>query len=201
MGKADTSDLMMIITWVTNTSFQLHKLEWDSWTHITSNIAKKVKAPLHRAGTFAPPLSNQKNDQDAQWPPKSRKFCFCVIAAARTPCLYWATKTAVMAKQVTQRRQNYCHGGSRVAVVAEWRHSGRHIDRSMDTIGRLKEAQWWYKGGSSITQIDAQCLKQYTLLTGLLMTDSCASILRSWRHVCLPHASFERHVSDWLPRT
>ena len=28
------------------------------------------------------------------------------------------------------------HGGSRVAVVAEWRHSGRHSDRSMDVTGR-----------------------------------------------------------------
>ena len=35
-------------------------------------------------------------------------------------------------------RQNHRHGGSRVAVVAEWRHSGRHSDRSMDTTGRPK---------------------------------------------------------------
>ena len=55
-------------------------------------------------------------------------------------------------------RQNHCHGGSSVAVVAEWRHSGRHSDRSMDAIGRPKEAQWWYKEGRSIAQIDTQCL-------------------------------------------
>ena len=54
-------------------------------------------------------------------------------------------------------RQNHCHGGSSVAVVAECRHSGRHSDRSMDAIGRPKEAQWWYKEGRRVAQIDTQC--------------------------------------------
>ena len=54
-------------------------------------------------------------------------------------------------------RQNHCHGGSSVAVVTEWRHSGRHSDRSMDAIGRPKEAQWWYKEGRRVAQIDTQC--------------------------------------------
>ena len=54
-------------------------------------------------------------------------------------------------------RQNHCHGGSSVAVVAEWWHSGRHSDRSMDAIGRPKEAQWWYKEGRRVAQIDTQC--------------------------------------------
>ena len=40
-------------------------------------------APLHRPSTFVSPLSDQKNDQDAQWYPIPRKFCFCVTAAAR----------------------------------------------------------------------------------------------------------------------
>ena len=42
-------------------------------------------------------------------------------------------------------------------MVAEWRHSGRHSDRSMDAIGRPKEAQWWYKEGRRVAQIDTQC--------------------------------------------
>ena len=54
-------------------------------------------------------------------------------------------------------RQNHCHGGSSVAVVAEWRHSGRHSDRSMDATGLPKEAQWWYKEGRRVAQIDTQC--------------------------------------------
>ena len=54
-------------------------------------------------------------------------------------------------------RQNHCHGGSSVAVVAEWWHSGRHSDRSMDAIGRPKEAQWWYKEGRRVALIDTQC--------------------------------------------
>ena len=35
--------------------------------------------------------------------------------------------TTCLAKEA-EWRQNHCHGGSRVAVVAEWRHSGRHSD-------------------------------------------------------------------------
>ena len=97
-------------------------------------------------------------------------------------------------------RQNYCHGGSSVAVLAELRHSGRHSDRSMDVIVRPKEAHWWYKGGRSIAQIDTQCLQQYAFFTGRPMADLCASILRPRRCVCLPPASFERSVSDRLPR-
>ena len=35
MAKVDTSDLMMIITWVVNISFQSPVFKWDSWTHTT----------------------------------------------------------------------------------------------------------------------------------------------------------------------
>ena len=55
--------------------------------------------------------------------------------------------------QKAERRQNHRHGGWSVAVVAEWRHS----DRSMDAISRPKEAQWWYKEGRRVAQIDTQC--------------------------------------------
>ena len=99
------------------------------------------------------------------------------------------------AKEV-EWRQNHCHGGSRVAVVAEWRHSGRHSDRSMDAIGRPNEAQWWYKGGRNIAQIDTQCLQQYAFFYGATNGDPCASILRPRRCVCLPPASFERPTSS-----
>ena len=94
-------------------------------------------------------------------------------------------------------RQNHCHGGSSVAVVAEWRHSGRHSDRSMDAIGRPKEAQWWYKEGRRVAQIDTQCSHFFT---GRPMANHCASILRPRRCVCLHPASFERPVSDQPPR-
>ena len=33
MGKVDTSDLMMIITWAIDISFQSPILKWASWTH------------------------------------------------------------------------------------------------------------------------------------------------------------------------
>ena len=35
MGKVDASDLMMIITWAINISFQSPELKWVSWTHTT----------------------------------------------------------------------------------------------------------------------------------------------------------------------
>ena len=63
-----------------------------------------------------PPLSDQKNDQDAQWSPKPRKFCFCVTAAARPLCLPCTTKSAVVAQQVVLKRQS---GGRTIAKVAE----------------------------------------------------------------------------------
>ena len=35
MGKVDTSDLMIIITWAINIFFQSPELKWVSWTHTT----------------------------------------------------------------------------------------------------------------------------------------------------------------------
>ena len=163
-----------------------------------------LKPLLHRATTFVPPLSDQKIDQDAQWSPKTRELYFCVTAASRTVCVPWTTKTAVVAQQVVQRRQSggktIGHGGSRVAVVAEWRHSGRHSDRSMDAIGRPKEAQWWYKGGRSIAQIGNNVYNCTNYVTGRPMADPYESILRPQQCACLPPASFEQPVSDRPPR-
>ena len=70
----------------------------------------------------------------------------------------------------------------------------------MDAIGRPKEAQWWYKEGRSVAQIDTQCSQQYVFFTGRPMADHCASILPPWRCLCLPPSSFERPVSDRPPR-
>ena len=106
-----------------------------------------ANAPLHRAATFVPPLSDRKNYQDDQGSPWPRKFCFCVTAAARPFCVPWATKTAIHSGTTGRVRaaewmQSHRHAGSRVAVVAEWRHSGHHSVRSLDAIGRPKEAQY-----------------------------------------------------------
>ena len=38
MGKVDTSDLMMIMTWAINISFQSPELKWVSWTQTTPYI-------------------------------------------------------------------------------------------------------------------------------------------------------------------
>ena len=42
MGKVDTFDLMMIITWTIDISFQSPILKWASWTHTTPYIAMLV---------------------------------------------------------------------------------------------------------------------------------------------------------------
>ena len=100
-----------------------------------------VKPPLHRAATFMPPLSDQKFDQDAQWSPKPRKFCFCVTAAARPLCVPWTSKTAVVSQQVVQRRQNYCYGGR-----------GRRMEAQWSPQWSLNGRYWSDKGGKVVVQ-------------------------------------------------
>ena len=43
MGKIDTSDLMMIMKWAIDISFQSAKLTWASWTHTTPYIVLTIK--------------------------------------------------------------------------------------------------------------------------------------------------------------
>ena len=42
MGKVDTSDLMMIITWGIDISVQSPILKWASWTHTTPYVVMKI---------------------------------------------------------------------------------------------------------------------------------------------------------------
>ena len=44
MGKVDTSDLMMIITWAIDISFQSPILKWTSWTDTTPYIVMGAMA-------------------------------------------------------------------------------------------------------------------------------------------------------------
>ena len=94
--------------------------------------------------------------------------CYSTIPVPSLNHQDWCSGTTGRAKEA-EWRQNHCHGDSRVAVVAEWRQIGRHSDRSMDAIGRPKEAQWWYKEGRSIAQIDTLRLHQYACFTGRSM--------------------------------
>ena len=103
---------------------------------------------LHRVATFVPPLSDQKNGQDAQWSPKPRKFCFCVTAAARSLCLPWTTKSAAVAQQVAQRRQS---GGRTVAEVAEglpWSPNGGTVVATVIAQWTLSVGQRRHTGGT-----------------------------------------------------
>ena len=114
------------------------------------------------------PLSDQQIDQDAQWSPKPRKHSFCVIlTAAARPYNHenCCSGTTGRAKEAGWRL-NHRYGGWRVAVVAEWRHSDRHSDRSINAIDQPKEVQWWFKGGRNIAQVDKQCLQTYALFCG-----------------------------------
>ena len=93
-------------------------------------------------------------------------------------------------------RQNHCHGGSSVAVVAEWRHSGRHSDRSMDASGWPKEAQWWYKEGRSVTQIDTQCSLSYWATNDRPLCIHSATTAMWVPSYCLLWATCERPTSS-----
>ena len=90
-------------------------------------------------------------------------------------------------------RPNHCHGGSRVAMVAEWRHIGQLNDRSMDAIGGIRQVE------ASLKLIH-NVYNSTHFFTGRPMADHCTSILRPRWCVCLPHASFKRPVSDRPPR-
>ena len=87
-----------------------------SWYLLKFGVILLVNPSLHRTATFVPPLSDQENGQDAQWSPIPRKFGFCETAAARSFCLPWTTKAAVVAQKVAQRRQS---GGRTIAKVAD----------------------------------------------------------------------------------
>ena len=94
-------------------------------------------------------------------------LCNCYSTTlVRSPNLQNCCSVTTGRAKEAEWRQNHCYSGSIVAVVAEWGHSGRHSGRSMNAIGRPKEAQWWYKGGRSIAQIDTQCLQLYELSYG-----------------------------------
>ena len=136
---------------------------------------------------------------------QTQKVLFLCNCCSTTPVpslndISCCSGTAGRAKE-TEWRQNHCQGGSRVVVVALWRHSGPHSDRWMDAIGRPKEAQLWYKEGRCVAQVDTKCSEEHAYkFWGRPMTDYCASILRPRRCVCFAPASFEWPVSDRPPR-
>ena len=107
------------------TTTMLYMLQYYSRTYVAGGQVMqlwidywRVKPPLHRTATFVSPLSDQKSEQDAQWSPKPKQLCFYVTAAAWPLCVPWATKTAVVAQQVVQRRQS---GGKTIVImVAQW---------------------------------------------------------------------------------
>ena len=55
MGKRDTSDLMMIITWAVNISFQSPELKWVSWTHTTPYILMTKVIERTSSMLYTPP--------------------------------------------------------------------------------------------------------------------------------------------------
>ena len=166
------------------------------------NAPLLFKPLLHRAAT----LERPENWPEPSVIAKTQKVLFLWNLLQHDPRLVRSLnyQTNLMAQQVVkvaaEWRQNHCHGGLRVAMVADWRHSGRHSDCSMDATGRLKEAQWWYRGDRNIAQIHGQCIQQHAFLTGPPMANPCAFILRPRGCVCLPPSSFERPVSAQPPR-
>ena len=162
-----------------------------------------LKPHFHRAATFVPPLSDQKIDQDAQWSPKLRKFCSVYLllhdpcASAEPPHCDCCSSTTGRAKEA-EWRQNHCRGGSRDVVVAEWRHSGRHSDHSMDAmVGQRRHNSGTREAEASLKLIH-NVYNSTHFYWAANLADPCASILRPRRCVCLPPASFERPASDLI---
>ena len=150
-----------------------------------------LKPPLHRAATFVPPLSDQKNGQDAQWSPIPRKFCFCVTAAARPLCLPCTTKAAVVA----QRRQS---GGRTIAKVAEglpWSPNGGTIVATVIAQWTLLVGQRRHNGGTRKAEALFKLIHNVHNSTYFLRGDQWPTIVHPFCHhgdVCaflLPPAS------------
>ena len=90
-------------------------------------------------------------ERPENWPgcwgsPKPRMFCLCVTTAARPLCVPWTTKRALVARQVTQRRQSgplpwwleNCHGRRTEAQWSpQWSLNGHYWSAK-------KEAQFWF---------------------------------------------------------
>ena len=82
-------------------------------------------------------------------------------------------------------RQNHCHGGSSVAVVAEWRHSGRHSGRHSDR-----------SEGRRVAQIDTQCSHFYWATNGRPLCIHSAITAMCVPSSCLLWATCERPTSS-----
>ena len=99
-------------------------------------------------------------------------------------------------------RQNHCHGGSSVAVVAGWRQSVRHSDRSMDAIGRPKEAH----GGTRKADVSLKLIHNvrifYWATNGRPLCIHSATTAMCVPSSCLLWATCERPTSSatfvWL---
>ena len=95
-----------------------------------------------------PPLSDQKNGEDAQWSPKPREFCFCVTAAAWPLCLPWTTKAAVVAQQVAQRKQSEGRTIAKVAEGLPWSPNGGTVVATVIAQWTLLVGQRRHNGGT-----------------------------------------------------
>ena len=147
--------------------------------------------PLHRAAAFVPPLSDHTIEQDAEWSPTPRKFCFYVTPAARPLCVPWTTKTAVVVQQVGKRMQ--C--GARTIAVDQrlpWSSNGGTVVATVIAQWTLLVGKRRHSGGTSKAEASLKLTHNVHnsrhVFTGRPMANHCASILRPRRCVCLPSA-------------
>ena len=122
------------------------------------------------------------------WSSKTRKFCFCVTAAARPLYVHWTTKTAVVAQQVVQRRQS---GGRTIAIVVQ---------------GLLRSPSWatvvatvcW--GGQCPTLVYSFCDQRrcvYLPPASLERPTSSATFVRLFLTCSKPHGDHGSHGVVW----
>ena len=85
---------------------------------------------------------------------QTRKFCFCVTAAARPLCLPWTTKSAVMEQhvQVAQRRQSGHRTIAKVAQGLPWSPNGGTVGATVNAQWTLLVGQRRHSGGTRKTE-------------------------------------------------
>ena len=111
------------------------------WLHTAMPQRHLLKPRLHRAATIVPPLPPEKWSGRSVVVPTQKVLFLCdCCSTTLVPSLNQKNCYSIVAQQVTEWRQNHYHSGSRVTVVDEWRHIGRHSDRSMDAIGRPNDS-------------------------------------------------------------
>ena len=135
---------------------------------------------------------------------KTQKVLFLCNCCSTILVVAWATKAAVVAQQVAQRRQSGGRTSAKVAEGMPWSPNGGTVVATVIAQWTLLVWQRRHKGGTRKAEVSLKLIHNVhnstIFFTGRPMADHCASILRPRQCLCLPPASFEWPVSERPPR-